>query len=171
MKYVMNHLIWFVLLLLAQLLLIDNLHFLGVFIPVLYIYALLSLPSKLSSYVVVLISFANGMIVDVFSNTPGLNAAATTLAGGLRDPLRRLFILKEDMSSRTISVDWMGRTVFWQYAVILVLIHHSALFLLESFSFFNLWTLLLKIPVCSLLTLLFIMAMELINRDDHARKS
>lgn len=171
MKYVLNHVTWFVVLLLVQLLLLDNLHFLGVFIPVVYLYALLRLPSSLSSYAVLLISFTTGLVMDVFSNTPGLHAAATTLVGGLRYPLLRLFILKEDMSSRTISVDWMGRSLFWQYAVVMVLIHHTTLFLFESFSFFNLWTLLLKIPVCSLLTLLFIMAMELINRDDHARKS
>lgn len=171
MKYVMNHLIWFVVLFLVQLLLLDNLHFLGVFIPVVYIYALLRLPSTLSSYAVILIAFVTGMIVDIFGNTPGLHATATTLAGGVRYPLIRLFMLKEDMSSRTISVGWMGRALFWQYSVILVLIHHTTLFLFESLSFFNLWTLLLKIIVCSVLTLLFIMAMELINRDDNARKS
>jgi len=170
MKYVLNHLIWFVVLSLIKLLLLDNLHFLGVFIPVVYIYALLRLPSNLSSYAVLLISFVTGMIMDVFSNTPGLHAAANTLVGGVRYPLLRLFMLKEDMSSRTISVGWMGRSLFWQYTLFMVLIHHSALFVLESLSFFNFWTLLLKIIVCSLLTLMFILAMELINRDDHARK-
>lgn len=169
MKYVFQHLFWFVALLLVQLLMLDNLHFMGVFIPVVYIYALLRLPSNLSSYTVLLIGFVTGMTMDVFSNTPGLHAAATTLAAGIRYPLLRLFMLEEDMSNRTISVGWMGRAMFWQYAVVLVLVHHTALFLLEAFSFFNLWSLLLKIPICSLLTLLFIMAMELINRDDNAR--
>jgi len=52
---------------------------------------------------------------------------------------------------------------------LLVLIHHSTLFILEDFSFSNTLMLLLKIPVCSLLTLIFIFAFERINGKKDAR--
>jgi len=135
----------------------------------LYIYALLRLPSTLSSYASLLIGFSVGMIMDIFTNTPGMHAAATTLMAGVRYPLIRLFVLKDDLSNRTISLSWMGRSVFWRYTVILVLIHHTTLYLLEAMSFMNGIALLTKIPMCSLLTILFIMAFELISPKEHAR--
>ena len=169
MKQVLQHVFWFVGLLLFQLLVLDNIHFLGVYIPMLYIYALIRLPSSLSTSAVILIGFTVGLIMDMFANTPGMHTAATTLMAGIRYPLIRLFILKEDFSNRTISLSWMGQSVFWRYTAIMVLVHHSAIFLLEAMSFMNGITLLTKIPVCSLLTILFIATFELINPKEHAR--
>jgi hypothetical protein len=100
-----------------------------------------------------------------------MHASATTLMGFLRYPILRLFVLKEDLINREVSASWLGNNIFWKYCVILVLIHHSALFILESFTLLNIQELLVKIPVCSLLTLLFIFAMEFVNSNKYARKS
>ena len=170
MKEFLKHFAWFVVLLLIQVLILDQIHFLGVFIPFIYIYAILRLPSNLSLNVVLIVSFLTGMIVDIFSNTPGMHASATTLLGFLRYPVLRLFVLKEDLGNRNVSVSWLGG-VFWKYCVILVLIHHLTLFMLESFTLLNISQLLLKIPVCSLLTLLFIFAMESVNNKKDDRRS
>lgn len=169
MKQVLQHIMWFVGLLLFQVLVLDNMHFLGVFVPMLYIYAILRLPSTLSSYVVLIVGFAVGFIMDMFTNTPGMHAAATTLMAGVRYPLIRLFVLKDDLSNRTISLSWMGRSAFWKYTVLMVLVHHTTLYLLEAMSFMNGIMLLTKIPVCSLLTILFITTFELINPKEHER--
>lgn len=169
MKQVLQHLFWFIGLLLFQILILDNVHFLGIYVPMLYIYAILRLPSTLPTSVTLLIGFTVGLIVDIFTNTPGMHAAATTLMAGLRYPVIRLFVLKEDLNSRTISLSGMGSSVFWKYTVLLVLVHHTALYLLEAMSFINGITLLIKIPVCGLLTILFIMAFELISPKEHAR--
>jgi len=170
MKQFINHLLWFAGLLLLQILLLDNMHFMGIFIPVVYVYGILRLPSSMSVYSVLIIGFLVGLTMDIFSNTLGMHAAATTLLGLVRYPVIRLFVLKEDMSSKNVSYVWMGKSVFWQYCLILVLLHHLTLFLLESLSFFNSWVLLLKVPVCTFLTMIFIFAMEFINHKDHARK-
>jgi hypothetical protein len=169
MKRIVQHLFWFIGLILLQVLLIDNVHVLGLFLPVIYIYALLRLPSNTSSYVVVSISFLTGLIMDIFSNTPGLHISATTLMGVLRFPVIRLFVLKEDLSSKNTGIIWMGRAVFWKYAFVLVLIHHTCLFFLESLSFMN-WLLLVgRICASTALTFVLIMAFELLNKEDNAR--
>lgn len=169
MKQVLQHVLWFIGLLLFQILILDNMHFLGIYVPMLYIYALLRLPSSLPTYAVLLIGFTAGLIMDMFTNTPGMHAAATTLMAGLRYPLIRLFVLKDDLSNRTISLYGFGRSVFLRYTAILVLVHHTTLYLLEAMSFYNGMTLLTKIPLCSLLTIIFIMAFELISPKEHAR--
>ena len=171
MRQFIQHLIWFVVLLSFQLLFLDNIHLLDVFFPMIYIYAILRLPSNLNTSAVLIISFFTGFTIDIFSNTPGMHASATTLMGFLRYPILRLFVLKEDLINREVSASWLGNNIFWKYCVILVLIHHSALFILESFTLLNIQELLVKIPVCSLLTLLFIFAMEFVNSNKYARKS
>jgi len=118
---------------------------------------------------VIMLGFFLGLSVDVLTNTPGMHAAATTLIAFLRYPTLLLFVSKEELSSRDIGENTLGNGAFWKYAVLLVLLHHTTLFLLEAFSFSNSLLLLLKIPVCSLLTLLFIFAFERINRKKDAR--
>jgi hypothetical protein len=169
MKRIIQHLFWFIGLILLQVLLIDNVHVLGLFLPVIYIYAILRLPSNTSSYVVIIISFLTGMVMDIFSNTPGLHTSATTLMGALRYPVIRLFVLEEDLTSKNTGVIWMGRAVFWKYAFILVLIHHTCLFFLESLSFMNWWLLVVRIFASTALTFALIMALELLNKEDNAR--
>lgn len=164
-----NYLLWFVSLVALQVFVLDNVHFLGVYLPLIYIYALLRLPSDMSPTLVILLGFLLGLSVDILSNTPGMHASATTLIGFLRYPILRLFVSKEDLGNKNVSERSLGTGAFWKYAVLLVLIHHTVLFLIESFSFTN-WPLLLtKIPVCSLLTLAFILALEHINSKEDAR--
>lgn len=164
-----NHLLWFVGLVALQVFVLDNVHFLGVFLPLIYIYAILRLPSDMSPNIVILLSFLLGLSVDILSNTPGMHASATTLIGFLRYPVLRLFVSKEDLGNKNASENSLGVGAYWKYAVLLVLIHHTVLFMLESLSFSN-WPLLLtKIPVCSLLTLTFILVIEHINSKEDAR--
>lgn len=164
-----NHILWFLGLIALQVFILNNTHFLGMFLPIVYIYALLRWPPDASPALVILFGFLLGLSVDVLSNTPGMNASATTLIAFLRYPTLRLFVSKEDLGSKNIGETTLANGAFWKYIVLLVLIHHSTLFILEAFSFSNTLMLLLKIPVCSLLTLIFIFAFERINGKKDAR--
>jgi len=164
-----NHILWFLGLIALQVFILNNTHFLGMFLPIVYIYALLRWPPDVSPALVILFGFLLGLSVDVLSNTPGMNASATTLIAFLRYPTLRLFVSKEDLGSKNIGETTLANGAFWKYIVLLVLIHHSTLFILEAFSFSNTLMLLLKIPVCSLLTLIFIFAFERINGKKDAR--
>jgi rod shape-determining protein MreD len=164
-----NYILWFLGLIALQVFILNNTHFLGMFLPIVYIYALLRWPPDVSPALVILFGFLLGLSVDVLSNTPGMNASATTLIAFLRYPTLRLFVSKDDLGSKNIGETTLANGAFWKYIVLLVLIHHSTLFILEAFSFSNTLMLLLKIPVCSLLTLIFIFAFERINGKKDAR--
>ena len=169
MNRYINHILWFLGLIALQVFILNNTHFLGIFLPIVYIYALLRWPPDVSPALVVLFGFLLGLSVDVLSNTPGMNASATTLIAFLRYPTLRLFVSKEDLGSKNIGETTLANGAFWKYVVLLVLVHHSTLFILEAFSFTNTLMLLLKIPVCSLLTLIFIFAFERISGKKDAR--
>jgi len=165
----LNHFIWFIGLIALQIFVLDNVHFLGVFLPLIYVYALLRWPSDLSPNLTLIFGFILGLTIDIMSNTPGMHACATSLIAVLRTPMMHLFVSKEDLGSRNVSEKTLGIGAFWNYAILLVFVHHTTLFLLESFSFVNWALLLVKIPVCTLLTVVFIFALERINSKDDVK--
>ena len=163
-----SQMFWFVGLILFQVLVLDNTHLFGLFIPIIYIYSLLRWPPDLPTPLAVVLGFVLGLAVDILSNTPGMHAAATTFIAFIRYPILRLFVLKEDLGNKDISIYTIGTNAFWKYAIILVFIHHAILFMLEALSLTN-GLMLLKIPICSILTLVFIGALERINRKQDAK--
>ena len=86
---------YFVVLVLIQVLVLNNIHFLRVATPFLYLYFILKMPVGTSRTNVVFFSFLIGLVIDIFSNTPGMHAAACTFAGFIREPLIRLFMGKD----------------------------------------------------------------------------
>ncbi|MBR2084353.1 MAG: rod shape-determining protein MreD [Muribaculaceae bacterium] len=59
----------------------------GVAMPVVFIYLILRLPVNLHGGWVLTIAFFSGLIIDIFDNTPGMNALACTLMAAVRRPV------------------------------------------------------------------------------------
>ena len=76
--------IYFVVFVLIQVLVLNNIHFLRIATPFLYLYFIIKMPVGSSRTQVVFFSFIAGVVIDTFSNTPGMHAAACTLAGILQ---------------------------------------------------------------------------------------
>ena len=87
--------IYFVVFVLIQVLVLNNIHFLRIATPFLYLYFIIKMPVGSSRTQVVFFSFIAGVVIDTFSNTPGMHAAACTLAGFCREPLIRVFMGKD----------------------------------------------------------------------------
>ena len=73
-----EHIIRFVVVYLLQILLVNNLHFMGVVDPCIYILALLVLPAELNKLWQLLIGFAAGFVMDIFCNSMGVHTLACT---------------------------------------------------------------------------------------------
>lgn len=155
---------WFVLLLMLQVLVFNQLRFIGYATPMPYVYFLLILPHGTARWVYVVMGFALGLSVDVFSNTIGAGAASLTLVGLLTPYLLEMFTpedkLDEEFNPSVQSMQWPR---FLKYAAVASFVHTMVFFLLESFSFFNLSILLFNIGVSWLLSLLFVAAIERIR--------
>ncbi len=154
----------FIFLVLIQVWVLNNVHLLGVITPLLYVYFILKLSSGINRSWVVILSFLLGLTIDIFDNTPGLNALATTVAGFLRYYVLNLFSSREE-DSYLPSARNLGLSPFMRYASVVVVIHHIILFTVESFSFYSPLMLVLKIAGSSLFTLLLILAFELFDFD------
>ncbi len=128
--------------------------------PFLYIYLLLKFDANMSRYALLLWGFSMGLAVDILSNTPGINAAATTLLALLRPTLLQLFAPRDSANDFTPGAKSMGMIPFMYYTSINVVIHLTCLMLLLIFSLAQPTELLLKILSSSLITIIGIWSIE-----------
>ena len=155
---------WFIGLVLLQVLILNNVHIAGYATPFLYIYLILKFESDTPRNALMLWAFFLGLAVDVFSDTPGMNAAATVLLAFLRPTFLRLFVPRDTLDTLVPAIRTMGILPFLKYLVVSVLIHHGLLLTLEFFSCAHIGTLLLRIAASTLLTVTCIMAVEGIRK-------
>lgn len=149
----------FVLLILLQVLLLNRIGLFGITTPVLYLYFLLKLPMGKNLFYVIISGFLMGLIVDVFLNTPGMNAAATTIVAAFRKPVMNLFFQKEEYDEFVPGI-YTATGPFIRFTILMVLMHLTLLFFIESFTLFNLMSTLLRIASSSFISILLIFALD-----------
>lgn len=130
---------WQLILLLAlQVLLMNHIHIMGYGSPLVYVALLLYFPVNSNRIVTLLWAFALGALVDMFSNTPGLSAAAMTFVAFLQPNWLKMWTPKDSLEDMTPNYRTMGVWNHLRYLTVILLFHHVTYFLLESFSFYNL---------------------------------
>ena len=146
-----------------QVLMLNNIHLFRIATPLLYLYVIVKMPTNITRSKAIIISFMLGIVMDIFTNTLGMHAAACALAGMFRDPIMYSFSGKELLEEVSPSYRTLGVRAFMKYVFLLVAIHHIALFSIESISFFDPVFLLLRIFACMILTTLLIFIVETFN--------
>ena len=116
---------WFIGLVLLQVLILNNVHIAGYATPFLYIYLILKFESETPRNTLMLWAFFLGLTVDIFSDTPGMNAAATVALAFLRPTFLRLFVPRDAFENIVPSIKSMGIVPFLKYLVVSVFIHHA----------------------------------------------
>ena len=153
----------FVVLLLAQVLVLNHIHLLNCATPLLYVYFVLHFRRNYPKWGVLLWSFSLGLMVDIFSNTPGVVAASMTILGALQPVLLNLFIprdARETGEDVIPSMRTMGGSSFVYYALIMVLVYCLLFFTFETFTFFN-WLQWLECVLGSyLITMILLLTIE-----------
>ncbi len=155
---------WFVFLVLLQVLVLNNVHINHYATPLFYIYFILKIDSNIGRKNLMLWAFALGFCIDMFSNTPGMNAAASVLLAFCRPLLLRSHILRGSPEVFEPGVRAMGFSHFLRYALTGTLIHVGALDMLDAFSFVHIRILLFSIVSDVLMTLFCIVCVEMVRR-------
>jgi rod shape-determining protein MreD len=144
-----------------QVLILNHINLGGYINPYFYIYFILLLPFGTPKWMLLLISFALGLGVDLFTNTIGLNAAACVLMAFFRPfVISAISSGPESLIGDTPSLRNQGIKWFLYYAIILVLIHHFALFYLEIFRFSEFLSTLVRALLSSAFTLVLVLISE-----------
>jgi len=153
----------FILLVLLQIWLFNNIHLFRVATPFVYIYFTLKLPVKMNRNMVLILSALMGLVIDLFGYTLGLNLFVMVIVGFLRYYLLKLFAPRDVYEDYVPSFETFGNFMFVRYVGTLTFIHVTILHLMESFTLFDPLNLALRIISSFILTVLLISAFESIN--------
>ncbi|MCX6258967.1 MAG: rod shape-determining protein MreD, partial [Bacteroidia bacterium] len=133
---IVNKNIWrFILLVLLQVLILNNIRFSGFINPYVYVMFILLLPFETPKWLLIISAFLIGISVDYFSDTMGMHAAASVCMAYFRPHILGLIAPRDTYEAGTYpQMNYFGFTWFVQYCLILTFIHHSVLFFAEVFT-------------------------------------
>ena len=154
----------FVVFCLLQVMILNHIHLFGFITPLFYVYFLLSFEYNYPRWGILLWAFVMGVILDTFTNTPGVAAASMTFVAFIQPYFLELFVGSDASDDTSASVHSLGAMRYTYYAAVLVLIYHLLFFSLEMFSFFNVIYWLKCVFGSSALTLVLILFAENIRR-------
>ncbi len=154
----------FVVLVLFQGLILNNVEFGGYVVPFLYVIFILALPFETPSWLVLILGFLLGISIDSFSSTMGMHTAATVVMAFCRAYLLKLIAPRGGYEFNTKpNVQYMGLAWYLLYAFILVLFHHMFLFYVESFKITQFFYTFGRALASSAFTLVLILVVQLFN--------
>lgn len=153
----------FIVSVLLQVLFFNNILIFRVISPFFYVLFILLLPFYTPRALLLFLSFALGLTVDIFTNTPGVHASACLLTGFLRPGVLQMISSRETLESVSAPrVGNMGFQWFAGYATFLVFIHHLTLFFIEAFTFEGFLITLLRVILSSVLSVVLIVLSQFI---------
>ena len=152
---VISNVLRFVVLLLLQVLLLNNINFLGFINPYLYVLFIILYPFNANQSLFLFLSFLLGLGIDIFEDSGGIHAAAALVAAFIRPVILRFsFGVSYDYQTIKFSSTQPGSRI--SYVAILVFIHHFILFLLEFFNFAHFLLILEKMFFSGLFTIILV---------------
>ncbi|MGM0933480.1 MAG: rod shape-determining protein MreD [Bacteroidota bacterium] len=154
----------FIGLILLQVLILNNINFMGYINPYLYVLFILLYPFNSNQSFFLILSFFLGLSIDIFEDSGGIHAAACLIAAFVRPNLLRFsFGVSYDHQNIRLSATPFGAR--FSYILLMVLIHHFILFSLEMFSLSHIILILKKTLFSSIFTvILVILSLSLFNK-------
>lgn len=135
-NYLPRYILSFVILVFVQVFLLNNVQLSGFLNPYIYVLFILSLPFETPKWSLLVLAFLLGFTIDLFSHTVGMHASATVFMAFLRPTLLRSMEPRDGYQLETYpSIRDYGLKWYFQYAGILILVHHLFLFYVEIFRF------------------------------------
>jgi rod shape-determining protein MreD len=156
--------IYFIVLILLQILIFNNLGISSLeIIPAFFILFVLFLSFETPKWIILLLSFLIGLIIDMFSDTSGLNAAATLLIAYIRPLVLNYLAPRGGYDTGTSPrIQYLGVAWFIKYSLILIFIHQFAFYFLENFGFHDFFYVLVKVIIGSLFSFVLIFISQFI---------
>ncbi|WP_086475960.1 MULTISPECIES: rod shape-determining protein MreD [Arenibacter] len=142
----------FLLLIIVQVLVFNNLNYFGYINPMVYLLFLYWYPINDQRAFFILWSFLLGLMVDWFSDTMAIHAAATVTIAYLRPAIMR-FCFGSNLEFQNFRISSTTQAQQIVFLTLLIFIHHLIFFSLEIFSLGNTLLILKKVLFTGLATL------------------
>ena len=155
------HILRFISLVFLQVVLFNNINFLGYLNPYIYIMLIALFPVKNNRFIIIFLSFFLGLSIDLFSDTGGIHAAACVFIAYIRPAILK-FSFGMIYEHQTIKFNTVEFGEKLTYLTILTFLHHFMLFFLEMFNVSQIILVLQKTIFSSIFTILLILIITII---------
>lgn len=161
----------FIILVLLQAIIFNHICLFHVAVPFVFIFFIIKLPLDISQNAILTLGFLLGLVIDIFSDTQGMNALCCTIIAACRGTIIRLYCPREDeITAPEPSARALGLFSFLKYALTITLLYCILYFLIESLIILNPATLLIKIAASTLLTFAIIVAADMLTLPRHEKR-
>lgn len=120
-----------------QVLVLNHLQLFGYGTPLIFVVLLLYMPMGTMKAGIILWGFCAGLLVDIFTNTPGVASGAMTVAALIQPSVLKLLAPRDAAEDITPTMQTLGKWNYIRYMMIIYLIHHLVYFGLECFSLYH----------------------------------
>jgi len=162
-KLIIPNILRFVVLLTMQIFLFKNIGYYNLITPFPYILAILLLPVGISNVLLFTIAFFTGLTVDIFYDSLGVHAAASSLLAWSRITFLKITLDVENQDKNITPIP-SEVTFSWllTYLLINTFLHHLLLLTLERFSFYQYHLTLLSCILSCIFTVLICLIFSLL---------
>jgi len=161
MKHVYSYLWLAPLFILLQVMFLNNIQFVNYINPLVYLMLIITLPQDTEKWFLIIYAFLLGMLLDLFEGNIGINSSALVFISFLKPYLNKILIPKNYIDEKDkLGLINLGIQTFSTYALTIIFIHNSFLFLLEDFSS-SVLLLLLKVILSTIVTFIIILIFQL----------
>ena len=151
-------------LILLQVTVVNNIVLFKLLHPYLYLMVLAILPFQMPQWGVLLSCFGIGLLMDLFSFTPGMHASACTAAGFARPFLLTLLRPLQGVGDENAPhMQALGIGNFLLYILGFVLVHQLVLHMVEVFSFHEIGHTLLRVGINTGASWILILVVEMLG--------
>lgn len=161
----------FPILILLQVLICNHIMLFNLAVPFIFIYFIVRFPIGVSGNWALTLAFFLGLIVDIFSDTLGVNALACTILAGIKPTVFYAYVPRDDKTKRIVpTISSIGWQNYSKYLISLTTIFCLLEFGIEYFSFAGFEEILLMALSSSLLTFVVILGVDSLLPNDNCFK-
>jgi rod shape-determining protein MreD len=125
----------FIGLILLQVVVFNHINLFGFINPMIYIAWIFLFPFRKNLSFLLILSFVLGLSIDFFSDSGGINAAASLFIAFIRLPILKIVLNKTDFDYWSFNLRIVSFSKAFLFISVLTIIHHLIVFSLAYFSF------------------------------------
>ena len=173
MNRTLMNIVRFLVLVIAQVLIVNHIRLGGYVHPYIYLIFVMLLPINIPNWQLLILGFGIGLTIDLFMGTLGMHAGATTMMAFCRPGIIKLVSGNQKFeNTKEPNIDQLGFPWFLRYTLCMVTVHNFTLFMLEGFSFHlvgqALLRILLSVPAsCFLILLIMYLFSSTTKKKEH----
>lgn len=157
----LRYILLFIVCILVQALIFNSIVLFHVAIPIVFIYFIIRLPINLKLPYLFTLAFFLGLVMDIFSDTPGVNALACVIIAALKTPIFYAYMERDDNTSRiSPCVSTMGFMEYCKYLLSFIVLYCLLVFSIEYFSYADVKDIVIMSASSAALTFVILLATD-----------